>query len=434
MRKSTFFSLLGTSGLLCGSLLLCGCGGDTSVASISVTTLPTTEYVVGNYLNLDGGKFTVVQDSGKKLELDLGLASVDTRLLDEVGVKVVTVTYAEQSATFEVVVKKANFIPQNISSASTIYNGQPQAINVLKHIPLAEGMRVENVVYKEKTDTVYSSAPPVNVGWYIAKAHILGGSRYEDCDISINYFIKEAEFYQFAEGNVFSYAKECCVTYGTDIDVSKLWIQNSSINENTVFNLNSTHNVLGPITFNEPNMDVRYECKDEKGHVLYIDPETHKVYKNEQLEPLDVGNYTISTSCSTSTQNFNHYSRQNKLSIKAKQLQIETDFNIRVSYNSTSGEKSFNLNASDGDTLGGDFSDVTGNFEIEVESLNENFSGDEMTYELEYGEMPSPNAPKKTNVIAQGVNKTGIYRLYLVSSNKNIKYTGNVLFSVVFSE
>ena len=153
MRKSTFFSLLGTSGLLCGSLLLCGCGGDTSVASISVTTLPTTEYVVGNYLNLDGGKFTVVQDSGKKLELDLGLASVDTRLLDEVGAKVVTVTYAEQSATFEVVVKKANFIPQNISSASTIYNGQPQAINVLKHIPLAEGMRVENVVYKEKTDT-----------------------------------------------------------------------------------------------------------------------------------------------------------------------------------------------------------------------------------------------------------------------------------------
>ncbi len=434
MKKSTFLSVLGVGSIFCGGMLLSGCGGTTTVTSISVTTLPATEYVVGNYLNLDGGKFTVVQDNGKKLELDLGLASVDTRLLDEVGVKVVTVTYAEKSTSFEVVVKKANFNPQNISSAYTIYNGQPQEINPLIHVPLSEGMSIESVMYKEKNGTTYSENAPVNVGWYMAKVHLLGGSRYEDCDVLINYFIREAEFYQFANENVFAYAGECCATYGTDIDVSQLWIQSSLTNENKIFNLNSSQNLLGPVTYNDDDFAVRYECKDEKGNLMYIDSETNKVYKNEDLEPLDVGNYTIGTYCTSSTLNFNSYSKQNKLSIKAKQLELGVDFKVMLNYNSTLGAQSKELVITAGNTLAGEYTNVTGNFQISVTSLSELFTTEELSFELEYGPMPAPNAPQTTNVVVLGVEKTGLYRFYLVSSNKNINYNGNVIFSVIFSE
>ncbi len=448
MKKFGVASVLCFGSVVCGGLLFSGCGKTSDIASITVTTLPTTEYVVGNYLDLTGGKFTAVCDNGKKLELELGLASVDAGRLDTVGEHTITVIYANKKSTFKVTVKKAKY-EISLPTITVPYNGRNQGIDAdsfKNQVALGSGMDVQNedITYKSENSEDFVATLPKNVGNYKVKIHVNGGENYEDSDIIADYIITKADFKGYKNQNLFQYAKSVFANYGTDYEIANLWLQDASQNPNAVYNLNevrlSQTNQLSSITLTQADMQ-----SDEEMQVKYnVYDSEHNLLENiTNIQSLDVGNYTIETICSTNTGNFNVYRETTNLSINKKQLILEQDFDVKISYVDVNGQIK-DKDDEDNDLrlikkespneYSGQFTDVKENFQIEIKSNISDIPDDAFSFDLEYGDIPLPNMASNRNKIVRTVDKTGEYCLRISHISKNYEYVGAIIFTVVISQ
>lgn len=86
------------------------CGGPAAatVQSISITTMPQTQYVVGDSLNLEGGELTATYSDSttKVVALTDPAVTVQRPNMNTVGEKTVSVTYQSKSATFKITVSE----------------------------------------------------------------------------------------------------------------------------------------------------------------------------------------------------------------------------------------------------------------------------------------------------------------------------------------
>ena len=445
MKKIGVASLLCVGSMIGGGLLLSGCGKTSDISSITVTTLPTTEYVVGSYLDLTGGKFTAVCDNGKKLELELGLARVDTGRLDTVGEQTVTIFYANQKSSFKINVKKAKY-EILLPSITVCYNGQPQGITAESfenQVILGQGMTVENITYKAEDSEDFVETLPKNVGKYTVKIHVNGGDNYEDTDVITDYIVTKADFKGYKNQNVFQYVKDIYATYGTDYAVDSLWLQDISQNPDALYNLNeigqNLTKQLDAITLTQDDL-----LADDVMNVSYrIYDEARNLVENvTNIQSLDVGNYTIEVNCSTDSGNFNDYIETAKLSINKKPLILEEDFDIKISYVDVNGNTK--NKDDDGNDLclhkkespneySGQFTDVKNNFQIKINSQISDILND-FTFDLEYGEIPQENMASKRDTIVQSVEYTGEYCIRINHISKNYEYVGAITFIVVINE
>ena|GEM_PF-2046797 len=86
-----------------------GGGGSKKIKSISVTTMPKTEYEVGEALDLTGGEITATysDDSTKKVSMTDSSVTVQKPNMNTAGQKNVSVTYDSKSTTFKITVSEA---------------------------------------------------------------------------------------------------------------------------------------------------------------------------------------------------------------------------------------------------------------------------------------------------------------------------------------
>lgn len=108
--KKIFFSLMMAVCLFC-SCLFGSCQFLTKTAtvqSISITTMPKIEYVVGEQLDLTGGELTATysDNTTKKVSLTDTAVTVQKPNMKTAGQKTVSVTYESKSTTFKVTVSE----------------------------------------------------------------------------------------------------------------------------------------------------------------------------------------------------------------------------------------------------------------------------------------------------------------------------------------
>ena len=79
---------------------------EVKTVSIEVSTLPTTtEYTVGEALNINGGKITVKYNNGTTQEVELDKATISGFDTNKEGEQTITVEYLDLKASFTVTVK-----------------------------------------------------------------------------------------------------------------------------------------------------------------------------------------------------------------------------------------------------------------------------------------------------------------------------------------
>lgn len=108
--KKIFISLMMAVCVFC-TFLLGSCQFFTKAAtvqSISVTTMPKSEYVVGDPLDLSGGELTATysDNTTKKISLTDPSVTVQKPNMNTVGQKNVSVTYESKSTTFKITVSE----------------------------------------------------------------------------------------------------------------------------------------------------------------------------------------------------------------------------------------------------------------------------------------------------------------------------------------
>ena len=455
MKKNKIISLLCAGCMIGAGGILSACNsGGFEISSISVTTLPKTEYIVGSYINLTGGKLTAVCDNGKKLELELGLAAVDVGKLDSVGEQTVTVMYANKKSSFKVLVRKAQY-DIVIQDIITTYNGEEQPIDVAKlseQVILAEGMEIGDITYRRAGGSVFTDDVPKNSGNYEIKVHINGGNKYEDSDVIANYIIGKADFNNYKNDNVFQYAKNVYAEYGTAFNVKNLWLNNANRSESFNYDLNADWGIncpFGEISLSdddiaEDGLIFEYEIfKEEASRPGAFSEKVFDVNSTDQtqltdeqivqaMQSLPVGNYIIKTTCQSESQNFNVYSQTSNLSIKKRQLVLTEDFDVKVSYQGSSGAVgpiSLNLSESSAD-FAGIFDNFVSDFEIIVESKNDLISNSAFSYSLEYGESFGEGIALNINNTVPCVDKAGVYVLRLHIDSNNFEFCGMISFMV----
>ena len=98
--------------------------GTVSIKSARISSLPTTDYIVGDAIDLTGLKVTVTYSNGKTTVIgfeDLDVSNFDTQTA---GTKTVTVTYCDFEMTFDVIVENPAEEP--------VIEVVPQAIEISK--------------------------------------------------------------------------------------------------------------------------------------------------------------------------------------------------------------------------------------------------------------------------------------------------------------
>ena len=458
MKKNRTIGLLCTGFMLSGGLIFSGCANSSEISSISVTTLPTTEYVIGNYLNLTGGKFTAVQKNGKRVEYELALAAVNVDKLDTVGEKTVTVTYANRTSTFKILVKKAKF-DVVVPDINTTYNGMAQPVNISTlsdQVMLGPGMEIEKVTYRKIGTDSFIEEAPQNIGSYEIKLHISGGEKYEDCDAIAKYSIQKANFDGYKNGNVFQYAKNVYMEYGTKFNIKNLWLNNRTRSESFNYDLNydwGNSIPYGEISLsnddlaNGDNLIVNYSIFKEDAtqpgvfseQVFSISTEDNEQKSDDEIEQfvgtLDVGNYIIKTNCQATSRNFNNYSQTTNLSIKKKQLVLTQDFNVNITYKNSTQETvnpQLSLTASSAD-YAGVFEDCLSDFEFSLVPNNLLLDNSVLAnYRLEFSEFHGEGIALGASSVVSAVNKSGVYTLCLNVDSKNFYFSGNIMFKVKF--
>ncbi len=106
--KKIFTSFMLIVCIICASVLG-ACGGSKELKSISVTTMPKTQYEIGDKLDLTGGEITATysDNSTEKVSLSDSSVTIQRPNMNTEGEKTVSVTYNSVSTTFKITVSKA---------------------------------------------------------------------------------------------------------------------------------------------------------------------------------------------------------------------------------------------------------------------------------------------------------------------------------------
>ena len=106
--KKIFTSFMLIVCIICASVLG-ACGGSKELKSISVTTMPKTQYEIGDKLDLAGGEITATysDNSTEKVSLSDSSVTIQRPNMNTEGEKTVSVTYNSVSTTFKITVSKA---------------------------------------------------------------------------------------------------------------------------------------------------------------------------------------------------------------------------------------------------------------------------------------------------------------------------------------
>lgn len=155
--KKIFLSLMMAVCVFC-TFLLGSCQFLTKAAtvqSISVTTMPKSEYVVGDQLDLSGGELTATysDNTTKKISLTDPSVTVQKPNMNTVGQKNVSVTYESKSTTFKITVSEPKLsvvfnLNYDGAQSSTEYVDNGAKVSAPATEPVREGY--------------------VFLGWYIA--------------------------------------------------------------------------------------------------------------------------------------------------------------------------------------------------------------------------------------------------------------------------
>ena len=129
-----------------------------------------TDYYVGEELDLAGAKIEVIRRDGSKEIIDITKEMLEGFTTDEIGEKVVTITYEDVTTTFNVNVTKyeapkADITIDNLDvklPENVIYDGQEH----LAEVTLKEDVKAGTLTIKYKDEAENDIEKPVNAGTY----------------------------------------------------------------------------------------------------------------------------------------------------------------------------------------------------------------------------------------------------------------------------
>lgn len=157
-----------------------------------------TDYYVGEDLDLSSAKLEVIRRDGSKEIIDITPEMLEGFTTEEIGEKIVTVTFEEQTTTFTINVTEYNEpkvditidnldikLPENV-----VYDGQEH----LAEVTYKEGVKAGELTVTYKDETENAVEKPVNAGTYKVYAEIADSIYADGKTIEIGTFtIAKAE-------------------------------------------------------------------------------------------------------------------------------------------------------------------------------------------------------------------------------------------------
>ncbi len=392
--------------MFCGVALLAGCGGTMDVTSIKVIKDPDkVNYVVGENLLLEGGKFSVTRDNGQVEEFDLKYATPNITHFDNAGSYTIVMTYEGKTSTFNVKVDKAEYNPVYEKNIEATYTGAPLDVKLVDTSALPAGVTEITTEYKAANapDTAYSPNPPVDAGEYVVRTSLDGGKNYKiTTPIIANYTIHKADIRNFATNGNLSFAGVDSITYGETFDLSKTWVLDEQTETLGAVPLPST------IT---SGLKYYYQGEGDAEPVAFVPGENGEIYKK-----LDAGTYTITVAFSE-TNNLEAFSVSKTMIVNSKALEIGVDYDIVV----TTASGSVNLETGTDNVK--EVAVLSSAPEVTIAIV---FKGDAANYcnadATEYKLIFGENGAGMEYTGAAKVSKAGYYRVQVVLACSNNNY------------
>ena len=232
---------------------------DINIVADETTGNPNikTDYYVGEALDLAGAKLEVLRRDGSKEVIDITKEMLEGFTTEEVGTKLVTITYEDVTTTFEVSVteydkEKVDITADNLDvilPENIVYDGQEH----LAEVTLKEGVKAGELAISYKDEAGNDVEKPVNAGTYTVIAELADSMYANPASLEVGTFtIAKAELPAEARPNI---ATEYTVEKDGNFTAQ---VENGivTVPEGTVFDEVGTNDVT--LTF-VPN-DTNYEA------------------------------------------------------------------------------------------------------------------------------------------------------------------------------